>query len=609
MRQHYPASANRLHFMGTLDRRGPLFIEDPYGSDPSAFERAYRAIATALREGSRHPGRLRPSIRQGPEPGSGPAVDVAANRDSEQRGPANGSVKGRVMAVSKRERLADLCRRLGLLRISECLIKQPGLLVLNYHRLGSSAGNAFDEDLFSADPDVFRAQLLYLRKHFEVIGLDEVLRMVEGRSALDRPSVLITFDDGYADNFDLGLPILQDLGLPAAFFIPTELIQSSRLSWWDHIAYSVKHTHQETLTIDYPVPLTLDLRPEKRADAIRRIQVAYKRADRLDVPAFFDQLDGRLDVRVNPQSLGRGLFMSWEQIRALRRAGMGVGAHTHSRLARSPRILRRRRYDTDGSGEAQDYLGSLDLTTDSRGQAMFAVPFAPPPGLPIITATATDDEGNTSELSALRQGLLDVPAGFVRVFPDQPTIFSASLGDALTWQDPEAGPLAPSWDTTLSVATGTLTLSGTDGLTGSGNGTGTLEYSGGLAALNAALEGLRDSPPPGFHGRSTLTLTAQSAGAAPIYGQVTLTDGIFSVTNTADGGDGSFRQAILDADPRPGPSPSNSPSPARASRRSRSSRPCLGSTPRRRWTASPSRALPARRSSSWTEAGPVRPMG
>ena len=63
-------------------------------------------------------------------------------------------------------------------------------------------------------------------------------------------------------------------------------------------------------------------------------------------------------------------------------------------------------YGPGGSGEAQDYLGSLEVTTDASGQVSFAVPFTAPAGLPIITATATDPQGNTSEVSALRPGYL-----------------------------------------------------------------------------------------------------------------------------------------------------------------------------------------------------------
>src|SRR5262249_28086341 len=76
-----------------------------------------------------------------------------------------------------------------------------------------------------------------------------------------------------------------------------------------------------------------------------------------------------------------------------------------------------------------------------------------------------------------------------------------------------------------------------------------------LADWNAALEGLRYDAAAGFHGKAVLTLAGQSTGALPIQAQVAITDGIFTVRTTADRGDGSLRQAILDADGTPGLGP------------------------------------------------------
>ncbi|MFI5454651.1 MAG: FG-GAP-like repeat-containing protein [Isosphaerales bacterium] len=203
-------------------------------------------------------------------------------------------------------------------------------------------------------------------------------------------------------------------------------------------------------------------------------------------------------------------------------------------------------YNSDGSGEAQDYLGSLEVTTDSQGQVQFDVPFTPPPGLPIVTATATDPQGNTSEVSALRRGELSQPTMTPRVTPGQPLVFSAAAGDAIVLQDPDAGPLDPTWSLTLAVSTGTLTLANTTGLTGSGNATGSLSYSGLLSALNSALSGMTYTP-GGFQGNATLSIDAGSDGATPVQVPIVVTDGVFVVTTTADNGPGSLRQAILDS--------------------------------------------------------------
>src|SRR5205814_3247238 len=135
---------------------------------------------------------------------------------------------------------------------------------------------------------------------------------------------------------------------------------------------------------------------------------------------------------------------------------------------------------------------------------------------PLVTATATDPRGNTSEVSAARRASLAAPTQTIRLVPGHPLVFSAAARDGLVLHDPDAGPLDPVWDLTLSVATGTLTLATTAGLSGSGDGAGTLDYRGPLSALNATLEGLRFTPPPGFHGNATLSLEARSDGATPV---------------------------------------------------------------------------------------------
>ena len=131
----------------------------------------------------------------------------------------------------------------------------------------------------------------------------------------------------------------------------------------------------------------------------------------------------------------------------------------------------------------------------------------------------------------------------------QPLFPPASI-DSLIIEDPDAGPLNPAWKFTLSVPAGTLSFPSLSGLTGAGNGTGTLQYAGTLSAVNAALASVMYTPAPGPISELNsllISVKAQSAGAVGVSAQVPLSDGIFIVTNTADSGPGSLRQAILDA--------------------------------------------------------------
>ena len=210
-------------------------------------------------------------------------------------------------------------------------------------------------------------------------------------------------------------------------------------------------------------------------------------------------------------------------------------------------------YAADGSTQARAYLGSVNVTTDASGQAAFVIPFAPPAGLPILTATATDPQGDTSELTPLRTALnFSLPGPIVRDAPDTLLVFSNANGTALSLVDPLAGPLDAVMELTLSVGLGTLRLTSTVGLVGTGDGTGSLTYRGTVAALNAVLAGLTFGPPPNVLGDIVLSLEAKEYGAVTARSQLTIRDGYHIVTNVDDSGPGSLRQAVEESGLDPG---------------------------------------------------------
>ena len=105
-------------------------------------------------------------------------------------------------------------------------------------------------------PEAFLAEVLHLRDRFHLIGLDELTVLADSGFAVERPTALITFDDGYRDNFDTAVPILEELGVPATFFIPTGFLQSPRLPWWDHVAHVLKRSMEARVVLDWPNPST-----------------------------------------------------------------------------------------------------------------------------------------------------------------------------------------------------------------------------------------------------------------------------------------------------------------------------------------------------------------
>lgn len=237
------------------------------------------------------------------------------------------------LILNKREFLARCLRNLGLIALAERRAR-PGLLVLTYHRIGDPSAHPYYAPVASASAEGLKAELTALKRTHRVIGQDDLFS--PGGFDPKEPTALVTFDDGYRDNFDVALPVLKALGVPATFFLPPAFLQAPRLPWWDHIAYVVNRTEARVLRLDVPRPIEIDLTRTPRPEAIARVVWAYFDDLGIDERRFRAELEDRAGVHVDDERLGRDLFVTWDQARALVAAGMSVGSHslTHRDLGR-----------------------------------------------------------------------------------------------------------------------------------------------------------------------------------------------------------------------------------------------------------------------------------
>ena len=242
-----------------------------------------------------------------------------------------------MLIKNKREMLARGLAQLGLIRLLERFARRPSVLVATFHRIGEPSEGAFYDGVYSASPDAFRAHVLHLRDRFRLINLKTLVEMSDSGIAVDRPTALITFDDGYRDNYEVAWPILQELGAPATFFIPTRFLSKPQIPipWWDHTAYVLKQTKKRLLVLDWPETLTLDLEQTPRGAATASI-IRFYLEGRIpggdDEARFRTHLEERAEVSLDDEALGRTLFMTWDQVRRLAGSGMTIGSHAHSHL-------------------------------------------------------------------------------------------------------------------------------------------------------------------------------------------------------------------------------------------------------------------------------------
>ncbi len=169
-------------------------------------------------------------------------------------------------------------------------------------------------------------------------------------------------------------------------------------------------------------------------------------------------------------------------------------------------------------GEGQTYLGSLHVQTDASGivTGSLPLPYAVPVGS-FLTATVTETNaagttfGSTSEFSpallVIDQGPTNTVPGNQSTNENTPRVFSAANGNQISISD-NAGEVVV---VTLAVTNGTLTLSQTTGLSftsGTGTGNTTMTFSGTVANINAALNGLQYVPTTDYNGGAVLSITS-----------------------------------------------------------------------------------------------------
>jgi peptidoglycan/xylan/chitin deacetylase (PgdA/CDA1 family) len=195
------------------------------------------------------------------------------------------------------------------------------------------------------DVPVFRKQIEWMKNNFNIVTMEQVIEAVNGGNSLPERALLLTFDDGYIDNYTYAFPILEEFGVQGSFFIPGKTFATHQLLDVNKIHYILASADIMQLTEDV----------KNQMDYYRGKEFDYAPTDELfneyAVPNRFDNketifvkrmlqtvLPEKLRniissnlfekyVGVSEEQLAYELYMTEEQMRTMKRHGMFFGIH------------------------------------------------------------------------------------------------------------------------------------------------------------------------------------------------------------------------------------------------------------------------------------------
>jgi peptidoglycan/xylan/chitin deacetylase (PgdA/CDA1 family) len=169
--------------------------------------------------------------------------------------------------------------------------------------------------------ETFASLLEYLRANLQLVSLGQLLDGKPGNAAASQPICLLTFDDGWKDNYTTAFPLLKKYEIPATIFLVTHLVETGRRFWVERVNEVWKDPHRRGLITDQVGAAT---------------QCKTHEAGLEEIVEYLKHMSASARNRLLGQMLGDDEkpqeevdhMMSWEQVAEMSRSGIEFGGHS-----------------------------------------------------------------------------------------------------------------------------------------------------------------------------------------------------------------------------------------------------------------------------------------
>lgn len=220
------------------------------------------------------------------------------------------------------------------------------LKIVMYHYVRDLANSRYP-DVKGLDYKLFKEQIAYLTKHFSIVKIEDVIEAYDENKLdmLPENAVLLTFDDGYIDNYTYAFPILDEYKIQGTFFIPGKTFRENVLLDVNKVHFILASGDITDISKDviseivaaqkeYPEITDIDVLLKNYAIASRfdtKETIFVKRMLQTVLPERLrNEVSSKLFskyVGVPEEKFAKEIYMNEDQIKTMARHGMHIGLH------------------------------------------------------------------------------------------------------------------------------------------------------------------------------------------------------------------------------------------------------------------------------------------